>query len=196
MTNPTGGAPQGNWQAPPPGGAPGGFNPNMQQVAAEPGPAPGVTYADLVTRIIAVVIDGLIVGIAFAVLSAALGMMGWIGSLVAALAFAGGSAAYFVYGWTTMRASFGQKFLKLETVSAADGATLTQQQAIRRWAFLLGPAAAVQIVTALPFLWALGGILGLVAGLYELYLLYTCSQSSKRQGLHDTQAGTVVIKHA
>ena len=29
---------------------------------------------------------------------------------------------------------------------------------------------------------------------YVIYLLYTTSQSSKRQGFHDVQAGTVVIK--
>jgi uncharacterized RDD family membrane protein YckC len=168
----------------------------MQQVAAEPGPAPGVSYADIVTRIIAMFIDGLIVFIPFAIIGAVLSFVGWIGSLLAAVVLVGGSAAYFVYTWTTMRASYGQKFMKLETVSAADGSTLTQQQAIRRWAFLLGPAAATQVIAALPFLWALGGLLSLVAGLYELYLLYTCTQSSKRQGLHDTQAGTVVIKHA
>ena len=41
-----------------------------------------------------------------------------------------------------MRASPGQKVLNLETVNAADGATLTQPQAIRRWVFLWGPHRA------------------------------------------------------
>ena len=195
MTNPTGGAPQGNWQAPPPGGAPGGFNPNMQQVAAEPGPAPGVTYADLVTRIIAAVIDGVALFVVNAILGGiglAIGGLGgnFIISAFFGVVFAAANAAYFVYGWTRMRASFGQKFLKLETVSAADGSTLTQEQAIRRWAFLYGPWAVAAIIPIL------GSLLMLLVGLYELYLLYTVSQSAKRQGFHDTQAGTVVIKHA
>ena len=35
--------------------------------------------------------------------------------------------------------SFGEKFLNLYMLSAADGATLTQDQAIRRWVFLGSP---------------------------------------------------------
>ena len=210
MTDPAGGAPspaptptptpppsQGNWQAPPPTPAPGGFNPNMQQVAAEPGPAPGIAYADLVTRIIALVIDGVILFVPYMVIAVILAFIGSIGSLIAALLFAAGSAGYFIYTWTKMRATYGQKFMKLETVSAADGATLTQDQAIRRWAFLFGPNALVAIVANFPifFIAMLGSLLGLVAFGYALYLAYTTSQSPKRQGFHDKQAGTVVVKH-
>jgi len=50
-------------------------------------------------------------------------------------------------------------------------------------------------------LFILGNILGLIGPLlsllafgYECYLLYTTSQSSKRQGFHDVQAATVVVK--
>ena len=96
---------------------------------------------------------------------------------------------YFVYTWTTMRASPGQKFLSLETVNAADGATLTQDQAIRRWVFLCGahrprgdradPRHPHQPRSPL---------------IYLIYLIYTINQSPKRQGYHDVQAGTVVVK--
>ena len=198
MTNPTGGAPQGNWQAPPPGGTPGGFNPNLQQVAAEPGPAPGVTYADIVTRIIALVIDSIILVVPYYIVIAILAFMGgWIAFLVGGVVYLAWSAAYFIYTWTKMRASYGQKFLKLETVSAADGSTLTQDQAIKRWAFLFGPMALAQILSFSGgfLLGAIGSLLSLVAFVYSLYLLYTVTQSAKRQGFHDLQAGTVVIKH-
>ena len=47
-----------------------------------------------------------------------------------------------------MRASPGQKVLSLETVNAADGATLTQNQAIRRWAFLWGPTTVVGAISS------------------------------------------------
>jgi uncharacterized RDD family membrane protein YckC len=166
----------------------------MQQVTAEPGPAPGVTYADLTTRIIAAFVDGVLLFIVNAILGAiALAIAGLNGNLVVSLffgvVFAAANAVYFIYGWTRMRASFGQKFFKLETVSAADGSTLTQEQAIRRWAFLFGPWAVAAIIPIL------GGILMLLVGLYELYLLYTVTQSAKRQGFHDLQAGTVVVKH-
>jgi len=198
MTDPAGGAPtppppSGNWQAPQP--PQGGFNPNFQQPAVEPGPAPGIVYADLVNRIIAAVIDGVIIGVLFwiiaiigGVISIAIGM-GLLIGLLFGLVWAAVTAVYFVYGWTKMRASFGQKFLNLETVNATDGATLTQNQAIRRWAFLWGPIA---IGYAIPII---GILIVMLGGLYQLYLLYTISQSPKRQGFHDLQAGTVVIKH-
>jgi uncharacterized RDD family membrane protein YckC len=216
MTDPAGGAPQapippqpdvpppaaapapppagGSWNAPPPAAAPGQFNPNFQQAAVEAGPAPGIAYADIVNRIIAAIIDGVIIGVIFwilAIIGGAISFglgMGLIIGLVFGLVWAAATAVYFVYGWTKMRASFGQKFLNLETVNAADGATLTQNQAIRRWAFLWGPIAvgyAIPIVGF--FILALGG-------LYQLYLLYTITQSPKRQGFHDVQAGTVVVK--
>ncbi|MEI7743616.1 MAG: RDD family protein [Chloroflexota bacterium] len=210
MTDPAGSAPNpqapapppvapppagGNWQSPPPAAGPGGFNPNIQQVAAEPGPAPGIVYADLVNRIIALVIDGFILfviqfalGIVFAAIQLGIGFS-LILTIVSGLIWAAISAVYYIYGWTKMRASFGQKFLKLETVSAADGSTLTQEQAIRRWAFLFGPFALGAIIPII------GALVSLVAIVYALYLLYTTSQSPKRQGFHDVQAGTVVVKH-
>ena len=183
----------GSWNAPPPTAAPGGFQ--TQAVAAEPGPAPGIVYADLVNRIIALIIDGVILWVINVVLiiiggvfAVALGGLGLIMTLFFGLIYAFVSAIYFVYGWTRMRASFGQKFLNLETVNAADGATLTQNQAIRRWAFLWGPFALAAIIPIV------GIFINLLAFLYALYLLYTTSQSPKRQGYHDVQAGTVVVK--
>jgi uncharacterized RDD family membrane protein YckC len=185
----------GNWSSPPPSGqTPGGFNPNFQSAAVEAGPAPGIVYADLVNRIIALVIDGVIlwvINIALIFIAGIIAVatdMGWIFTLVFGLIWAAVSAVYFVYGWTRMRASFGQKFLNLQTVSAADGATLTQDQAIRRWAFLWGPFALGAIIPIL------GVFISLLAVLYALYLLYTANQSPKRQGFHDVQAGTVVVK--
>ncbi len=210
MTEPTGGPPSpqppqapppqapapqpagGNWGAPPPTTAPGGFQTNA--VAVDAGPAPGIAYADLVTRIIAFIIDAIIVGLIGFVVSFIFNVIGaaagfglvtfFIGGIIAAAI----SAVYFIYGWTRMRASLGQKFLGLETVSAADGATLSQDQAIRRWLFLYGVYALTQIIPIV------GILLSFLALLYGLYLLYTASQSPKRQGFHDTQANTVVIK--
>ncbi len=196
MTDPAGGAPtppppSGSWQAPPP---PSG-GPNFQQSQVEAGPAPGITYADTVNRVIAAVIDGVILWIISVVLvmiggaiALAVGGLGLLVTLFFGLIFAVVNAVYFVYGWTTMRASFGQKFLNLETVNAADGGTLTQNQAIRRWAFLFGPWAVGAIIPII------GLFIELLAALYVLYLLYTVTQSPKRQGYHDIQAGTVVVK--
>ena len=137
----------GNWSSPPPSGqTPGGFSPNLQQAAVEAGPAPGVVYADIVTRIIALIIDSVILWIPYVILSTILvgafflsgGAMYTIMGLVVGAAYAALAGVYFVWTWTTQRASYGQKFLKLETVNAADGATLTRDQAIKRFAFLYG----------------------------------------------------------
>lgn len=176
---------QGSWQAP-----------------IEAGPAPGVVYADLVTRVIAYFIDALILGVVwsfiwfvvvgslfvtsgFAVLAAA--------GIVLGVIWAALSAVYFVYGWTRLRASPGQRLLGLETVNAADGATLSQDRAIQRWIYLFGIPAILTVLGNIVGL--VGSLLGLIGLGYIIYLLYTASQSPKRQGFHDIQAATVVIKH-
>jgi uncharacterized RDD family membrane protein YckC len=187
---------QGGYQQAPQG-SPSFTAPAFQQAAVEAGPAPGIAYADLVTRVIAIVIDSVILFVGYVVILIVLSLFGSIGQFLAALIYAGASAGYFVYLWTKQRATYGQKFQKLECVNAADGATLTQNQAVRRWAFLFGPNALVLIVSNLPILGLalLGSLLGLLTFIYYIYLLYSASQSPKRQGFHDVQAGTVVVKH-
>ncbi len=198
MSEPTEGAPPpaptpepSSWQAPTP--APTWQAPTAPNVEA--GPAPGVRYAEVLTRIIAMVIDGFILGFVYWVLIVILAItIGSGGNLIFSLLFgviwAAATLGYYVYTWTRLRASLGQKVLGLETVNAADGATLTQNQAIRRWAYLWGPFALSAIIPII------GLLLGLVAIGYGVYLLYTTSQSPKRQGYHDVQAGTVVVKRA
>jgi uncharacterized RDD family membrane protein YckC len=235
MTDPTGGAPSpqapppagpppggppagSNWGAPPPPGqapAPAGFQApsNFQPVVAEAGPAPGVLYADLTTRIIAFIIDAILLGILAAFVIIALGAI-FLGTLLngsffialvlgilLAIANMAVSAAYFIWGWTNpaMRASLGQRVMGINTVSAADGATLTRPQAARRWAFLYGfvaLASALQFALTGSSVAGIASLIGLLSFGYSLYLLWTTSQSPKRQGFHDVQAGTVVIKAA
>ncbi len=180
------------WQAPPPG------------PAKDAGPAPGVAYADLGIRIGAFIVDVIVMTIVYFVLSVIIlaitaGIGGAAGVLIGFVFLgifgAAFSAIYFIYGWTTLRASPGQKMLSLETVNAADGRTLTQPQAIRRWLFMFGPYVlliALQLVVG-P---TLGGLLGLVNLAYFIYLLYTTNQDPKRQGFHDHQAATVVVKRS
>lgn len=224
MTEPTGGAPtppppapgdmqppppaqpSSDWQAPTPDQASAGFG-----VPVATGPAPGVSYADLVMRVVAYIIDGIIYGILFGIVFAIVGAIlfasllsgGAILALFAAVILAAvsllGSAVYFVYTWTTMRASPGQKLLSLETVNAADGATVTRDQAIRRWAYLFGPQAIampVQLALSATDLSILSSLISLAVLGYSIYLLWTASQSPKRQGFHDVQAATVVVKRA
>lgn len=201
-----GAPPPTNWQTPPQSSP--GFA--TAQVAA--GPAPGVTYADTTMRVIAYIIDSIILGIAIFLLVIILGAIavglflggglavGIIFAVVLAIIALLGSAFYFVYFWQALRASPGQKMLGLETVNAADGATLTRDQAVRRWAFLFGPqtvAAVFQFSGSVSTtLGSIGSLLGLLALIYAFYLLYTVTQNPKRQGFHDVQAATVVVKRA
>ncbi|HEY7524109.1 MAG TPA: RDD family protein [Candidatus Limnocylindrales bacterium] len=181
---------------------------NWRPADVAAGPAPGVAYADLTTRIIAFIIDGIILAIGFwivfvIILSALFFSFG--GALVfAVLAFvlyAVASAVYFVYTWTTMRASPGQKVMNLQTVNESDGATLSQNQAITRWAYLYGPNALATAFSLSPYgglgLGAaafLGTLISLASLAYYIYLIYTTANDPKRQGFHDKQSRTVVVK--
>ena len=190
----------GSWQAPP--AAPGGF----QAAPIAVGPAPGIAYADLTSQIIAYIIDALILFVGYFIIASILftslfitgGFGGvWAGVIVFGVLFLAASAVYFIYTWTTMRASPGQKVLNLETVRASDGGTLTQNEAIMRWAYLFGPSALGTVfsqATGYSSVGLLGSLLSLLALIYTIYLLYTASQDPKRQGFHDKQVGTVVVK--
>lgn len=188
------------WQAPPP-------------VTAPAGPAPGLAYAGLGVRIVALIIDYILLLIVFLFVSIALGAIflgtlingGVAGALVAAVLYAIAnlviSAVYFIWTWTNpdLRASLGQKALGLNTLNAADGATLTRPQAVRRWLFLFGIvafASAMQTALSATSLNTVGSLIGLLAFAYEIFLLWTTYQSPKKQGYHDVQAGTVVVKRA
>jgi len=111
------------------------------------------------------------------------------------------SAVYFIWTWTNpdLRASLGQRALGLNTLNASDGATLTRPQAVRRWLYLFGLvafASAMQSALSTTSLGTLGSLIGLLVFAYEIFLLWTTYQSPKKQGYHDVQAGTVVVKRA
>jgi hypothetical protein len=103
------------------------------------------------------------------------------------------SAIYWIYSWTRMRGSPGQKLLGMQVGNFPDGATLTQDQAIRRWIALGGPLPLVQALNPLP---GLGLIIGLAAFAYFIYLLWSTAQSPTKQGFHDKFANSVVVKAA
>jgi uncharacterized RDD family membrane protein YckC len=188
------------WQAPAP-------------VAAAAGPAPGLAYAGLGVRIGALIIDYILLFILFIFVSIALGAIflttlingGTAGAIIAGVLLAIAnlviSAVYFIWAWTKpdLRASLGQRALGLNTLNATDGATLTRPQAVRRWLYLFGFvafASAMQSALSPTSLGALGSLIGLLAFAYEIFLLWTTYQSPKKQGYHDVQAGTVVVKRA
>ncbi|HSW42174.1 MAG TPA: RDD family protein [Patescibacteria group bacterium] len=166
-----------------------------------------MAYSDIPTRVFAYIIDAVILSVGFFVLFSVLGalffsslligglgFMGFVWLLVLMVAYAAGSAIYFIYTWTNLRGSPGQRLLGLETLNAADGTVLTQPQAIRRWLFLFGPSVVATVLSLTPFLGGLGSLAGFVIWGYVIYLLYTAANSPTRQGFHDAQASTVVVK--
>jgi uncharacterized RDD family membrane protein YckC len=197
-TEPSTPPPQSGWStAPPPPPAP-------TPVAG----AAGLVYADVPNRAIAYIIDvvilvviNVILGIIlFAIFGSSTTIsssgsisVNWLATIVYALVGTAISAVYFIYTWTSMRGTVGQKALSMQVANAADGRTLTQEQAVKRWIYLGGPIGLIQALTPVAGLGLLIGLLGIA---YFIYLLWTTAQSPTKQGFHDIQAGTAVVKAA
>jgi uncharacterized RDD family membrane protein YckC len=192
--------------APPP---PAGWAPPPQPVM---GPA-GLVYADVPNRAIAYIIDAIILFIINIIIAAVLSAVGLnattvnlnatsignivqyniVAGLIQAVIFTAINAVYFIYTWRSMRGSPGQRVLGMQVGNAADGATITQEQAIKRWIALGAPFGIAQALNPLP---GLGILIGLAALVYFIALLYTTATSPTKQGIHDKYAGTIVAKAA
>ena len=176
------------------------------------GPASGLVYADVPNRVVAYIIDALILFVINIVVGIIVGSflpsarfnfgaenlneiveVNYANVLITTLIGLAINAAYFIYTWTQMRGSPGQKMLGMQLGNASDGATVTQAQAIRRWIFLGAPFGLASALNPIPAL----GLLLLIASIaYFIYLLVTTAQSPTKQGFHDVQANTVVVKAA
>lgn len=167
----------------------------------------GVALADVPDRVIAFVIDGIILSIIGYVISIIttsilgdnyLGVFGLnyrtpslISSILAVVLLGVVSAAYFVGMWTRMGgATVGMKVMKLTVRDAASGGPVNQSQAINRWLLVAAPLALWPL-----YQWSvIGWIVWLAVVAFEIYLLVTIAQSATRQGFHDMNAKTVVAK--
>jgi uncharacterized RDD family membrane protein YckC len=190
---------------------------NITSTAPVAGPA-GLFYADVPNRIIALIIDVIIVGIAGLIVSLVLyAIVGspistkavadpnsifgvrvdtttnYVATLLGAAVGLAISAGYYIYTWTAMRGTLGQKLLGMQVGNAADGATLTMEQAVRRWLALGGIFSLGQFLNPIP---AIGLLIGLAALIWAIALLVTTAQSPTKQGLHDQFASTIVVKAA
>jgi uncharacterized RDD family membrane protein YckC len=191
--------------------------------AAAPAPAPvpghaGLFYADVPNRIIAQIIDAILVAIVGLIIAVVLysivgsptsvttvadpnSLLGvridtttnWASTIISAIFGLAVSAGYYIYTWTAMRGTLGQKALGMQVGNAADGATLTMEQAVKRWLALGGVFALAQFLNPLP---GLGILIGLASLVWVIALLYTTATSPTKQGLHDRYAGSVVVKAA
>jgi uncharacterized RDD family membrane protein YckC len=178
---------------------------NLTSTAPVAGPA-GLFYADLPNRIIAYIIDMILLAIVGFVIGAITGSFmpvvsidftgihyNYFAAIINAVIGAAVSAGYFIYTWTNMRGTVGMKVLGMQIGSEKDGSTLSMDQAIRRW---LAVGGWITIVSALNPLPLLGILIALVALGYVIYLLYTTAQSPTKQGFHDKFVGSMVVKAA
>ena len=147
--------------------------------------------AAVATRVIAYIIDAIILGICgLLIVGIIITDATIVGTLAKAIIYAALGFLYFGYTWTAWRATPGQRILGLMTVDATSGAALTWNQAIMRWAFLFGPSV---LNSLFPVGGGLGALVSLVILAYYIYLLYTTATDARKQGLHDKQANTLVI---
>lgn len=162
--------------------------------------AAGFVYADVPNRAIAYIIDAVILFVINFVIGLVLlpifspnpNTIG-VGAIVGALISTAITGVYFVYTWTAMRGSPGQKVLGMQVGNSPDGATITMDQAIKRWIFLGAPFG---IASAFAGVGTFGLLIGLLGLAYFIFLLVTTAQSPTKQGFHDLQANTVVVKAA
>jgi uncharacterized RDD family membrane protein YckC len=175
-------------------------------VTPTPATPTGLVYADVPNRAIAYIIDIIIVGIVAAIVNGVLTGMGlssvtvrpdlrvdinYAGTVVQGIVGLLISAAYFIYTWTSMRATLGMRVLGMQIGNAADGKTLTTDQAIRRYLALSAPSILSQVLFPLPLI---GFIVGLLSLAWFIYLVYTTATSPTKQGWHDVFASTMVVK--
>ena len=179
--------------------------PSMAAAAPTAGSGTSMVYADVPNRIIAYIIDivvlviiQIVVGIVLAIVgikaldgTGATATTNWLGSIILALVGLAISGAYFIYFWTTQRATVGMRALGLQIGTAPGGATVTMDQAVRRWLALGAIFSIASVLNPIPLI---GLILGLAAFAWVIFLLYTTWKSPTKQGWHDVFAGTAVVK--
>ena len=148
--------------------------PNAWARPVEPkGPAPGVAYGGAGERLLAYIIDGLVVLVANLVMFLVALLLLFIALPVGILVFLAifvVDIAYFPYFWKTRGQTPGMRQFQLYVVRDRDGGPITSGQAILR---LIGYWVD-SVVFYLGFIWIL--------------------IDSRKRGWHDLIAGTVVIK--
>ena len=182
-----------------------GLTESITSTEQTPGPA-GLFYADVPNRIMALIIDIIVLSVFGFILALLLGglvtapgaldspggQLDVVAFLVVALLQLGLSFAYFGYLWTAMRATLGMRLLGLRIGDESDGHAIDWRQALTRWLLLGIPSIVASLAAYVPDMIAV--ILSLLGIGWLLLLLYTMAQSPTKQGLHDRYAHTIMVK--
>lgn len=179
---------------------------NLRSTQRAPGPA-GLLLADAPNRVVALLIDMMVLSLVGLVVTASLGAA--LGGVVTArtLETTGGelnvvpflivailvlalSLAYCAISWTRWQASPGMRLLGLAVLDEGGRHPLSGRQAFVRWLLVGIPATLTTLPVYVPSVVAM--LLGVLGAAALAGLLATIGQSPSRQGLHDRHAGSVV----
>jgi uncharacterized RDD family membrane protein YckC len=168
--------------------------------------APGLVFADTLSRFIAYLIDAFIVAVVTGIIG---GIFGWTAgrfptasqpvALEDALVVSPEysilgvviGAAYFIVSWSGgRRATLGQRIFAIQVGNAFDGRPLRLDQAVRRW---LGFGDFANVLAVVPA--AALAVPSLIL-LWNVVLLITTATSPTKQGIHDRIAGSALVRPA
>jgi uncharacterized RDD family membrane protein YckC len=150
--------PQGGWQQPPMPPQ-GGWVQNTQA-----GPAPGIVYAGFWIRLVAYIIDAIILGVVQAVLAGTLGQT--TGQSISGLV----GIVYFIGMWGYMGQTVGMMPFNMRIVRNTDGGKITWVNAILRF---IGMIISFVVI-----------FIGVIWVAFD----------SRKRGWHDMIGGTVVVR--
>jgi uncharacterized RDD family membrane protein YckC len=166
--------------------------------------APGLVISGTAPRLVAFLLDLFIINVVLVILANVLGIqssvqapLGTGSTDFGALYVADGWAVvgvvanglYFVASWTGgRRATLGQRVFGIQVGNAFDGASLTLEQAIRRW---LGLGEFLPLFALVP---ATAGLAVGVQAIWQIILLVTTATNPMHQGLQDKFANTALVR--
>jgi uncharacterized RDD family membrane protein YckC len=166
--------------------------------------APGLVFAGTAPRLVAFIIDWILIGVISGFIASAVGLRSptpvtlpnggidfWVtfSSPQATILTAALGGLYFVLSWSGgRRATIGQRIFGIQVGNAFDGAPLTLEQAIRRW---LGLGEFLSLFVFAPSLAAISGTIQFV---WWIVLLFTTATSPTKQGLHDKFSNTALVQ--
>ena len=178
---------------------------SLTSTVRTPGPA-GLYYADVPNRIMALIIDIIVLSVCGFVLA---WLFGGLVSEPGALDTAGGaldvgafllvvilqaaiSFAYFGGLWTLAGATGGMKLLGLRIGDEIGGGPVDWRHSFIRWLLLGIPALLASLAVYVPN--TIGVILTILGVAWLALLLYSIAQSPTKQGIHDRYAHTILVK--
>lgn len=184
---------------------PQGLTETITSTAHIRGPS-GFYYADVPNRIMAMIIDIIVLSAIGLVIVA---LLGGLVSRPGSIDRAGGeldivgfaivlllelviSLVYFGYLWVALRATAGMRLLGLQIGDESHGHSIGPRQALIRWLIIGVPSMLASVAVYVPGL--LGLVLTVIGMAWLALLLYTIAGSPTKQGLHDRYAHTVMVK--